>query len=287
MKYLSILVFLPFCFYAQLNLKGIILDETSGQVIPYANIGIVGKPVGTVSNELGEFSFMVNPTLLSDSIKVSCIGYKVAAYLTSELLKIDQISLKRAVQQLAEVEIVSKKFRHLVLGTKKYSTNNCSGFADISGNWKGSETAVFIKNKKTVYFETFSFYVIQNKYPDSLLFRLMFYERIPGRIKGKINENENWVGPTFLTQAIIFKLAIKQGEFTLPLYSFNIKTSNDFFISLECLMDEMEINKFCYAGSAETGSFFKVKAFSKWHKTHGSGKRQSGGGADFKLAVAY
>ncbi|MEI8137490.1 MAG: hypothetical protein WCH21_09230, partial [Bacteroidota bacterium] len=97
---------------------------------------------------------------------------------------------------------------------------------------------------------------------------------------------KDWVGPTLLKKAIIFKVGIKQGEFTLPVKNYNIQVSGDFYISLECLMDEMEITKFCYSGSAGTESFFKVKAFSTWRKTGGRGGR-SGGGADFNVKMSY
>jgi len=52
-------------------------------------------------------------------------------------------------------------------------------------------------------------------------------------------------------------------------------------------MDEMEISKFCYAGSVNVPSYFKVKAFSNWHKTHGTGNRKGGGGGDFNVKVSY
>jgi hypothetical protein len=79
---------------------------------------------------------------------------------------------------------------------------------------------------------------------------------------------------------VIFKLGIKQGEFTVDLKDYNIFTSSDFFISLECLMDEMDISKFCYAGSYGTPSFVKSTTFDRWHKIRG-------GGGDFNVKVSY
>jgi hypothetical protein len=80
-------------------------------------------------------------------------------------------------------------------------------------------------------------------------------------------------------------MGTKQGEFTLVLKDYNIRCNRDFFVSLECLMDEMDITKFCYTSSIATSSYYKVKAFSKWHNTKGTGS--GGGGADFKINVSY
>jgi hypothetical protein len=75
-------------------------------------------------------------------------------------------------------------------------------------------------------------------------------------------------------------MALKQGEFVLNLKDYNLVTSEDFFISLECLEDEMDISKFCYAGSTNTPSFVKPTAFARWSKIRG-------GGADFNVKVSY
>lgn len=285
------IVFILFCrlfITGQTQYAGIILDEATGLGIAFANIGLIGKPIGTVADENGQFSFDLPESRKTDSLKISAIGYQSISFLrVTNTDKDNKIFLRQTAQALEEVVVHYKKRNYKTLGDNNYTKNNCSGFADISGNWKGSETAVYIKNKTTVQIESFSFYVIMNRYADSLLFRLMLYERIPGKLYGKINQKENWVGKTFLKKPIIFKLGIKQGEFTLDLRDYNIYCTGDFFISLECLMDKMEISQFCYAGSVDLPSYFKVKAFSNWHKTHGSSVRSGGGGGEFNVRVAY
>lgn len=260
-----------------MSINGVVLDKSTKQVLGYASIGIIGKPIGTISNETGEFALTVSPKNSNDSLKIFSIGYLPKVLLVSEYMNLSNklIELEAAPLQLEEVVVKSKKVKFKKLGTDKYSKNNCTGFADASNNWKGSEAAVLIHNSKNVLVESFSFYVIQNKYTDSLLFRLMFYKKI----------KNDWVGSTFLKKPIIFKLGIRQGEFTLDLKEHNIRWSEDFFVSLECLMDDMEITKFCYSGSINTPSYYKVKAFSKWHST--TGTRNGGGGADYNVKVSY
>jgi len=184
---------LPILCYSQVVISGHICEKTNKNPISFANIGIVGKPMGTVADENGHYAFTILASQKSEYIRVSSIGYKVVSFSTNEILPADTIFLVPEALQLEEVIIRSKKLKHKTLGTTDYSKNNCSGFADVLGNWKGSETAIYIKNHKSIFIESFSFFVIQNKYADSLLFRLMFYKRIPAKINGKINDNEHWV----------------------------------------------------------------------------------------------
>ncbi|MBA2613412.1 MAG: carboxypeptidase-like regulatory domain-containing protein [Bacteroidetes bacterium] len=286
MKFLAVLLTFSSAIFAQQKITGTIFDKNNDQPIPFVSIGIIGKSVGTISNELGIFEFQFSENQKKDSIKIATIGYKPKIFLLSDFIKEPnrKITLESLPVQLTEVTVRSKKVKFKTLGTTKYTKNNCTGFADIEGNWKGSEAAILIKNKKNCLLEDFSFFIIQNKYSDSLVFRLNFYGRISPPAGSPAWFGEDWVGPTILKKAIVFKVGIKQGEFTLPLKNYNIQTNDDFFISLECLMDEMEISKFCYSGTGSTPSFFKVKAFAKWHKTGG---RSGGGGADFNVKVSY
>jgi hypothetical protein len=286
-----LLLFLTFstAFFAQQKINGIIIDKTTKEAIPYVSIGIIGKSIGTISDDKGVFEFLLSENLKKDSLKIAAIGYKPLVFLVSGFVKEPNktIILESLPTQLGEVVVRSKKVKFKTLGTTNYTKNNCTGFADIAGNWKGSEAAILVKNKKNCLLENFSFFIIQNKYDDSLVFRLNIYERISPPKGSPEWMGDDWVGPTILKKPIIFKVGIKQGEFTLPIKNYNIQTSNDFFISLECLMDEMEITKFCYSGSINVQSFFKVKAFAKWHRTEGRRGSPGGGGGDFNVKVSY
>lgn len=259
----------------QAQVKGKIIDNL-GKPVSYASIGVVGKAIGTLSNEDGSFELLLRDDLAKDSIRISAIGYHTITFSVPDFrLKSAEIRLENAPVELEEVKIKSKKIKFTYLGNKDYTKNNCSGFVKNSDNWKGSEAAILAGNKagRYVKLESFSFYVIQNKYADSLLFRLMFYETADTKYQYPKQK-------TFLRKPIIFKVGIKQGEFTLDLSSYNITTSSDFYISLECLMDEMDISKFCYAGSYGTPSFVKSSAFERW-------TRVRGGGGDFNVKVSY
>jgi CarboxypepD_reg-like domain len=275
MKLIILSFFIALTGLSQQNYRGKILADSNGTAIPFASIGINGKPIGTLSNEKGDFEFFITPSLKNDSLMVFAIGYKPISFLVSEFITQHnrKIILEQLPNLLEEVNVEAKKINFDFLGNTNYTKNNCSGFVKNTSNWKGSEAAILAGNKvgRSVTLESFSFYVIQNKYTDSLKFRLMFYEA----------SDKKWPRyKTFLRKPIFFKVGVKQGEFTLNLKNYNIITSKDFFISLECLMDEVDISKFCYAGSNSTPSFVKTAAFDRWNKT-------KGGGGDFNVKVSY
>ena len=259
--------------------NAIITDASNKSGIPFASIGIKGKNIGSVADEKGNFVLNILKCEEDDTLKVSAIGYKTKGFTVSEarqgMSKI--ILLEPLVVKLNEVVIISKKVKRKVLGTSKYSVRNCSAFMGTEGNWKGEEAAIRANNQKgkSVFIEDFNFYIIQNKYEDSLRFRLMLYS---------VN-SKNLPGETFLRKPVIFKTAVKRGIVHVDLKEYNITYNDDFFISLECLMDEMDQAKFCFAGSINVPSYVKTSAFGKWYSPTSRGK--SGGGADLNVTVSY
>lgn len=248
------------------------MDER-GLPVPYAAVGLSGKSFGTLSDANGAFSLNLKWFSEKDTLKATGIGYESKKVSLTEFIASGTytIVLIATPGELAEVEILSKELKQEELGCKRFHTNNCSGFVRNASNWKGSEAGMFFQNKKNkqVFLESFSFYVIQNKYEDSLSFRLMVYQPTDfGLPKYK----------SLLDRPVFFKIGKKNGEVIIDLKAYHIRVSGDFFISIECLMDEMDISKFCYAGSPETPSFVKPAPFEKWSKVRG-------GGPDFKLRV--
>ncbi len=251
-----------------------ITDASTKLGIPFASIGIKGKNIGTVADDKGNFELNILKCEEDDTLKVSAIGYKTKGFTVSEarqgMSKI--VLLEPLIVKLNEVVVTSKKVKRKVLGTSKYSTRNCSAFMGTDGNWKGEEASIRANNEKGkyVFIEDFNFYIIQNKYDDSLRFRLMLYS-----VTAK-----NLPGETFLHKPIIFKTAVKQGIVHVDLREYNITYNDDFFISLECLMDKMEQTKFCFAGSVGVPSCVKTSTFMNWYRVRG-------GGADLNVTVSY
>jgi hypothetical protein len=59
------------------KIEGKIIDKNTKKPIEYANISVIGKSIGTVSNNDGEFVMKISPAFIYDSIGISCLGYEL------------------------------------------------------------------------------------------------------------------------------------------------------------------------------------------------------------------
>ena len=73
---------------AQLK-TGTIYSSETNSVIAYVNVGIIGKNVGTVSDESGNFELKIDSIYYKDSIRFTCIGYKSKTYLVKDFIQND------------------------------------------------------------------------------------------------------------------------------------------------------------------------------------------------------
>lgn len=73
--------------FAQQKVSGVVIDKVNKQPIPFVSIGIIGKSVGTLSSEKGEFDFTFFENQKNDSVKIATIGYKPQVYLVADFVK--------------------------------------------------------------------------------------------------------------------------------------------------------------------------------------------------------
>lgn len=249
------------------SVNGLVVDTVSDLPIPFFGIQIKNTTKGVISDENGIFK--LSDLKVNDTLLISALGYQPQKHIVvKENSSLVKIYLKPTSVNLNEVLISSKKEKYKFLGTSKFSVNGCSAFSGDKINWRGEQAAIKANNKpnEKVLLQSFSFYIIKNLYPDSLTFRLMLYKV----------DSTRYPAETFLNKAIIFSTPVKQGEVLIDLIPYQITYTGDFFISLECLENEMESSKFCFAGSVKVPSYTKLNPYGKW-------KRTRGGGADLCL----
>ena len=90
-----------------LTISGKLTDKENGDPLIFASIGIKGKPIGTISNSLGEFDFHFPAAYRNDVMVVSMMGYENYEAPIRYLLNKDTvvIPLNKAVKVLDEVVI--------------------------------------------------------------------------------------------------------------------------------------------------------------------------------------
>jgi len=238
---------------AQKICKGILLDSTTNKPIEFANIGIVGKGFGTVTNENGEFNFTVPDSLEKEAIKVSMIGYKPKTLSYASINSQPKIRLAQAVTNLNEIAISVKKTKVKIVGNETKTTHVTAGFIK---NTLGSELAIKlnIKNPKT---QLRKFYLnIARNSIEKPIFRFNVYNKDE---KGKPKEN-------ILTQNVIIELKEKTGLIELDLTPYNLYVDDDVFISIEWIKDLGDV-KGLYFSAKLTGNktYFRQASQDEWH----------------------
>ncbi|CCH53183.1 peptidase M1 membrane alanine aminopeptidase [Fibrisoma limi BUZ 3] len=93
-----------------LTLAGKVVSQNKGTPIPLANIAVMGRGIGTVTNAQGGFSLNVPTAYATDSLQVSCVGYQSTRLALSAVK--DQmviIRLQSAAVTLAEVQVQARR----------------------------------------------------------------------------------------------------------------------------------------------------------------------------------
>lgn len=194
MKNIILLLFSSFLYSQNLKIEGRIIDENQ-EFIKYANIGVVGKTFGTVSDSLGKFTLFLDKTFLADTITISHLGYKSKKILISEniidtnltiLLEEDNIALE-------EVTIRSNNTNSQIKekGRDKINTKRSVQFS-ISNKKNQNLGAVvgrkfkFSKRKKFALKQV-RFYIKHNDF-ENVKFRINVYNMKKGEPNKTINK---------------------------------------------------------------------------------------------------
>lgn len=242
-------------------ISGTIIDAKTKKEIAYANVGIVGKGIGTVTNTNGKFSLNITREYKDSRLRISTLGYKPQNFIVSDFNKRDKgnivILLEEEFEELREITLNSRKykFKEKTLGNKTTSKFFTARFkSDILGNELG--TIIRLKKSPT-YIEKFNVSIANNDY-DNLKFRLNFYSVKKGLPDKNISQ-EN----------IIVTTDIKKGVLSIDLKDYNIVMTNDFFVSLEWIED-LEKKDLSFSAGLFGNSLVTRKASqSNWEKTKG------------------
>lgn len=214
------------------KLSGKVVNN-EGVILPYVNIGIPGKGIGTVSNETGNFTLEISKENINDSIKFSLLGCKSEIYAVRDLLKKNtiKISLQEKAYEIEEVTITAKEYKYKTFGNAFYKPNRQCGFAiDKLGN----EVAVVMKNRKEAYIQSVTVGIAVCTY-DTLFLRLNVYEYKKGEIGESILKKPYYIN--------LSKEEIKEkaGIMKFDLSNLNLSVSGKFAVGIETVKDYSDI----------------------------------------------
>jgi pimeloyl-ACP methyl ester carboxylesterase len=252
-------------------LKGIVLDEETKNQIPFVNIAILNKDIGTVTNDTGQFTLKAN-TNINDTVRISMIGYKAKLITIGELQANNHIKLQKDIKQLKEVVVTAKKLKTKVVGNKTTSRFLSTGF--FPGQL-GAEMGIKINiGKKPAAVDAFNFHISYNRLKSQSTFRLNIYTVV----NGKPSQN-------ILTENITIAIEGKQsGLMSIDLKPYHIILYDDVIVTLEWIKNEKEPKDneaiFFSLGLLTNGTFVKTSSQAEM-------KKHSNLGVGFNLHVRY
>ncbi len=232
-----------------------LLDSLTKQPVAYANVGVPNKGVGTVSDDNGKVKLTVGDSLLTNSIKISCIGYASKTITVTQALGKNTLLLTSSAVKLNEVVVrPSKATKYKTLGNNTTSKNVSGGF---KSNGLGAEIAVKINVKhQYTQLKKLQFYLVKNPIND-LQFRVNLYTVAPN---GKPDAS-------ILKQLILTPKIMGNGLVELDLTPYKIYTNKDVFIALEWIKDLGDVNDLMFSMKMinNSPSYARYASQDDWH----------------------
>jgi len=218
--------FLPLFGGAQ-PIRGVVLDAATQQPVIYAHVGIVGKNVGTITNEQGLFSLSATSVGKGDTLRVTMLGYETLNYLIPSAVS-DSISLRLHIHprsyDLPTVTFFPKGEQQQIGATEDDLLFDVWGAGGLA---TGEELgrAFRVPSGRTVRMDTCYLHLRRN-HSDSLLFRLNIYQLEngkPGRplldsdVRFRVKPGENEADDGWITVPLVGEQLILDTDFVLTI----------------------------------------------------------------------
>ncbi len=152
---------IPYLSYRKLS--GIVKDQKTKQILPYASLGIRSKHMGTISNQDGEFSLSLSAENLNDTLVFSFVGYqntqiKVADLQKNEIeifLTKDFISLQEVIIRNNDPEALIKAAVHRINENYPQQASNLTSFYRESV-LKNNKYMIYLESVLDIYKSSYS-----------------------------------------------------------------------------------------------------------------------------------
>lgn len=244
------------------TLSGTVTDHTTGQALPYVNIGWVNQNIGTVSSDQGHYT-LPSTTNLPDSalLRFSMIGYQPQDFLWKDLRDRPQlnVALTPSVEKIEEIVIIdctpkSRKKRGNPISKPP------SAWMSFASKELGTEitTRVRLKKHRQSHIKALHFWVDNHDY-DTLFFRLNVYAVEAGR-----------PGQNLLRKNILVTFTAKDEKVTIDLEPYHLFFDQDVFVGFEYIRTlESDTESPVSFGGVFMGksSFVRFTSQSRWIKT--------------------
>lgn len=203
-----------------------VVSKVTGRPVAYANVGVINRNIGTVTDTLGNFHLEVPEIRPDDSLRISSIGYESITFALSDAALIpDTIRLAEKAIQLGEIEVKPERIRQRTAGREKaggFIYLNVEGYKAA-----GQGLATPLKVKSRAWLKELGFTILDNASTLSgMHFRINVYRKEDGKY---IKEN---IEPQYFTYS---RNELQNGKFSYVFPTEIMLEKGDYYIELEFL----------------------------------------------------
>ena len=213
-------------------IEGQLLTASNREPIAYANIGIVDKNIGTISNPDGSYSIRIDSVLIHENITFSALGFERRSIELSKLINVPslrKVLLEEKDLVLDEVSIKHKlhimnRIKHSSLGNSRHT----SGTIRLDTAKAGGSMALKVVHKSAPFkLNNIQLYIPQNSNDFKVRLRLYLVDQATGA-----------PGDDILEKNIIIQSSLSKGWLIEDLSDHNIWIKEkEFFLAFEWIMD--------------------------------------------------
>ena len=204
---------------------GRVTDSRTHAALPYVNIGVVGKALGTVADEQGAYRLAFQQSLAAETVRVSSLGYAPRTLTLAELAAHPNVALMPEAVPLAEVQVKGK-----ALFRRTHTLGN-TGNAEMATNTLtstslGGQVGTVIKLSRRPTRLVNAVFNIARSSPGQVTFRVNIYRLGPDGLPTEVK---------LLPRDIIVTSPIVRGPITVDLSADHLVLNEDFFLAIELL----------------------------------------------------
>ena len=240
------------------QIEGKIIEKGSTKPVEYANVGVLGKSRGTVSDERGHFKLDLTGLDDNDTLRISILGYNRLEYQLSKVKSLCatqcNFEMTPKTYDLKEVVIASpKNLKERIVGNNINAKNVTAGMTDsILGYEFG--TLIEIK-RKPARVEEVILHVAECSF-DTVFLRMNVFSTKKGR------PDENLLKTPVYVQFTKEEIA---NPIRIDLTHQNVKVEDDFLVSFEVVRELGQGRLFFSAGLFNKDkTFYRRTSQDRW-----------------------
>jgi len=253
MKFFIILFFLSsnVLLWGQ-QISGTVFEMNGDIPVEYVNIGIVGKNVGTVSDQNGKYTLQIYPEHYDDTLMFSCIGYHSYSVRVSDFVRMNNgnVSLEKRFYDLSEVVVRPKNVKSRTLGI---TTRGKMAAACFTDSVRGGEIGVLMSNKNRAFIKEVNVNISSCSY-DTIFYRMNIH-----KVLDKMQFENILSNPVYV---ISTKEEVKD-KITIDLRHLNLIVEGDFLVTFEHVKD-LGKGRLCFHANLFNKSYWRETSQGTW-----------------------